>query len=67
MAALQNMALGGGSLSNAKDLNALFAAQADSQAIKQYQRLLQQMPANSPQRKSYEAILAEMKHVSDLR
>lgn len=74
LAALQNMALGGGasaSLSSAnKDtsLNALFAqaAQADTQAfIKQQQKLLQQLPANSPQRKSYEAIFAEMKQAAD--
>lgn len=69
------MALGssaGASLSSAsKDntsLNALFAqaAQADTQAfIKQQQKLLQQLPANSPQRKSYEAIFAEMKQAAD--
>lgn len=71
LAALQNMAMGGGSSSQSmKDssLNALFAqaAQADTQAfIKQQQKFLQQMPANSPQRKSYEAILAEMKQAAD--
>lgn len=71
LAALQNMALGGGSSSQSmKDssLNALFAqaAHADTQAfIKQQQKLLQQLPANSPQRKSYEAILAEMKQAAD--
>lgn len=71
LAALQNMALGSGSSSQSmKDssLNALFAqaAQADTQAfIKQQQKLLQQLPANSPQRKSYEAILAEMKQAAD--
>lgn len=54
----------------AKDstVNALFqqAAQADTQAfIKQQQKLLQQLPANSPQRKSYEALLAEIKQAHD--
>ncbi|KAJ6650069.1 hypothetical protein Bhyg_05312, partial [Pseudolycoriella hygida] len=71
LAALQNMALGGSSSSQSiKDssLNALFAqaAQADAQAfIKQQQKILQQLPANSPQRKSYEAILSEMKQAAD--
>lgn len=65
------MALGASTSSTpTKDtsLNALFAqaAQADTQAfIKQQQKLLQQLPANSPQRKSYEAILAEMKQAAD--
>lgn len=62
------MAMGGLNPPSSKDssLNALFA-QADAQAfIKQQQKLLQQLPANSPQRKSYEAILAEMKQVADL-
>lgn len=66
LAALQNMALGGGTSSKDSSLNAFFAqaAQADS-FIKQQQKLLQQLPVNSPQRKSYEAILAEMKQAAD--
>lgn len=72
------MALGGvGGIGNmgglsAKDsaasVNALFqqAQAADTQAfIKQQQKLLQQLPANSPQRKSYEALLAEIKQAHD--
>ena len=68
LAALQNMALGTAPSSKDSALNALFAqaAQADTQAfIKQQQKLLQQLPPNSPQRKQYEAILAEMKQASE--
>lgn len=65
------MAMGGGAsnpMSKDSSVNALFqqAAQADTQAfIKQQQKLLQQLPANSPQRKSYEALLAEIKQAHD--
>lgn len=55
-------------MSKDSSVNALFqqAAQADTQAfIKQQQKLLQQLPANSPQRKSYEALLAEIKQAHD--
>lgn len=74
LAALQSMALSGGNIPglSAKDsaasVNALFqqAQAADTQAfIKQQQKLLQQLPANSPQRKSYEALLAEIKQAHD--
>ncbi|XP_055711038.1 chromodomain-helicase-DNA-binding protein 7 isoform X3 [Phlebotomus papatasi] len=63
--ALQNMAgLGGVST---KDMNAFLAeaAKAEQQAmLKQHQKLLQQLPASSQQRKAYEAMFAEMKHLS---
>lgn len=62
--ALQNMAgLGGVST---KDMNAFLAeaAKAEQQAmLKQHQKLLQQLPASSQQRKAYEAMFAEMKHL----
>lgn len=57
--------------SSSKDsLSALFSqsAAADTQAfIKQQEKLLQQLPANSVQRKTYEAILAEMKQAAEQR
>lgn len=39
-------------------LNVLFEQQ---QFLKQQQKLMQQIPMNSPQRKAYEAMFAEMK------
>lgn len=68
LAALQGMAnigaSGSGSSSNTtKDsLTALFEQQA-----KQQQKLLQQLPANSPQRKTYEAMFAEMRQTAEMR
>ncbi|XP_052564493.1 uncharacterized protein LOC120426896 isoform X3 [Culex pipiens pallens] len=69
LAALQNMSGGMGALSTKDSLNALFAqaAQAEQQAfLKQQQKLIQSLPANSPQRKAYEVMFAEMKQAADL-
>lgn len=58
------------SLSSKESFNALFAqtSYADAQAfIKQHQRLIQQLPPNSAQRKTYEALLAEMKQAAEQR
>lgn len=60
----------GSSLSSKESFNALFAqtSYADAQAfIKQHQKLIQQLPPNSAQRKTYEALLAEMKQAAELR
>ncbi|XP_037903696.1 chromodomain-helicase-DNA-binding protein 7 isoform X5 [Hermetia illucens] len=65
LAALQNMAMGGGS-SSKDSLNSLLAQtmSTDPQSfIKQQQKLLQQMPAS--QRKAYEGMLAEMKQAME--
>lgn len=67
LAALQNMAMGGGS-SSKDSLNSLLAQtmSTDPQSfIKQQQKLLQQMPAS--QRKAYEGMLAEMKQAMEFR
>lgn len=60
----------GSSLSSKESFNALFAqtSYADAQAfIKQHQKLIQQLPPNSAQRKTYEALLAEMKQAAEQR
>lgn len=50
--------------SNTKDAFNLFEHQA---FLKQQQKLIQQLPANSPQRKTYEAMFNEMKQAAELR
>lgn len=46
----------------------LLIAQQDAQQIlKHHQKLLQQFPPNSQQRKSYEAIFEEMKKATEYR
>lgn len=72
LAALQSMTMAGlGSSQMPKDLiggASLFPpnAAAETQAfIKQQQKLLQQLPANSPQRKSYEALLNDIKQAHE--
>lgn len=65
---LQSMA-GLTGMSSKDSLNALFlqAAQQEQQAfLKQQQKMIQQMPANSTQRKQYEAMFADMKQMAEL-
>uniref|UniRef100_A0A336LW14 CSON006412 protein n=1 Tax=Culicoides sonorensis TaxID=179676 RepID=A0A336LW14_CULSO len=65
---LQSMA-GLSGMSSKDSLNALFlqAAQQEQQAfLKQQQKMIQQMPANSTQRKQYEAMFADMKQMAEL-
>lgn len=65
----QSNSLGSG-MSSRDSFNALFAqtSHADAQAfIKQHQKLIQQLPPNSAQRKTYEALLTEMKQAAELR
>lgn len=60
----------GSSLSSKESFNALFAqtSYSDAQAfIKQHQKLIQQLPPNSAQRKTYEVLLAEMKQAAEQR
>lgn len=68
LAALQNMA--GLTGASSKELSALFAeaAKAEQQAaiLKQHQKFMQQFPANSPHRKSVEAMYNEVKQAADL-
>lgn len=65
MAALQSMS----NLTSKESMNAMIlqAAQAEQQAfLKQQQKIIQSIPANSPQRKAYEAMFAEMKQALEL-
>lgn len=65
MAALQNMS----NMTSKESMNAMIlqAAQAEQQAfLKQQQKIIQSIPANSPQRKAYEAMFAEMKQALEL-
>uniref|UniRef100_A0A182SL09 Kismet n=1 Tax=Anopheles maculatus TaxID=74869 RepID=A0A182SL09_9DIPT len=68
-AALQGMSGMSSAMSTKDSLNALFAqaAQVEQQSfLKQQQKLIQSLPANSPQRKAYEAMFAEMKQAAEL-
>lgn len=78
MALLGNNSLGSSSQSSASNplagltskdsLSALFLPQSQAEAqafIKQHQKLLQQLPANSIQRKTYEALLNDMKQAAE--
>lgn len=65
MAALQSMS----NLTSKESMNAMIlqAAQAEQQAfLKQQQKIIQSIPANSPQRKAYEAMFSEMKQALEL-